>query len=101
NAGIDIMKPFIDITENDLRKILDVNLISQFHGMQKVLPSMKKVGGGSIVNISSLEGLRGTAGNSIYNAFKFGVTGLTKAVDQEYAEYDIRVNSVHPCTIQT
>lgn len=101
NAGIDIMKPFIDFTENDLRKILDVNLFSQFHGMQKVLPSMKKVGGGSIVNISSLEGLRGTAGNSIYNASKFGVTGLTKAVAQEYAEYDIRVNSVHPGAIQT
>src|SRR5699024_3589342 len=66
NAGIDIMKPFIDFTENDLRKVLDVNLISQFHGMQKILPSMKKVGSGSIINISSLEGLRGTAGNSIY-----------------------------------
>ncbi len=101
NAGIDIMKPFIEFTEDDLRKILDVNLISQFHGMQKVLPSMKKAGGGSIVNISSLEGLRGTAGNSIYNASKFGVTGLTKAVAQEYAEYDIRVNSVHPGAIQT
>jgi len=101
NAGIDIMKPFIDFTEDDLRKILDVNLISQFHGMQKVLPSMKKAGGGSIVNISSLEGLRGTAGNSIYNASKFGVTGLTKAVAQEYAEYNIRVNSVHPGAIQT
>lgn len=101
NAGIDIMKPFIDFTEDDLRKILDVNLISQFHGMQKVLPSMRKVNGGSIVNISSLEGLRGTAGNSIYNASKFGVTGLTKAVAQEYAEYNIRVNSVHPGAIQT
>src|SRR5699024_12166716 len=66
NAGIDIMKPFIDFTENDLRKILDVNIISQFHGMQKVLPSMNKVGGVSIVNISSLEGLRGTDGNSCY-----------------------------------
>src|SRR5699024_7499827 len=63
NAVIYIMKSFIDFTENDLRKILDVNLISQSHGMQKVHPSMKKVGGGSIVNISSLEGLRGTAGN--------------------------------------
>src|SRR5699024_9053114 len=101
NAGIDIMKPFIDFTENDLRKILDVNLFSQFHGMQKLLPSMKKVGGGSIVNISSLEGLRGTACNCIYNTSKIGVTGLTKAVAQEYAEYDIRVNSVHPGAIQT
>ena len=101
NAGIDIMKPFIEFTAADLQKLLDVNLFGNFHGMQKILPSMKKAGGGSIVNISSLEGLRGTAGNSIYNASKFAATGLTKAVAQEYAEYNIRVNSVHPGAIQT
>lgn len=101
NAGIDIMKKFIDFKDTELQKLLDVNLFSQFHGMQKVLPSMKKAGGGSIINISSLEGLRGTAGNSIYNASKFAVTGLTKAVAQEYAEYNVRVNSVHPGAIQT
>lgn len=101
NAGIDIMKPFVDFTPKDLQKLLDVNLFGNFHGMQKVLPSMKKAGGGSIVNISSLEGLRGTAGNSIYNASKFAATGLTKAVAQEYAEYNIRVNSVHPGAINT
>ena len=101
NAGIDIMKKFIDFKGSELQNLLDVNLFSQFYGMQKVLPSMKKAGGGSIINISSLEGLRGTAGNSIYNASKFAVTGLTKAVAQEYAEYGIRVNSVHPGAIQT
>ena len=101
NAGIDIMKPFIEFTAADLQKLLDVNLFGNFHGMQKILPSMKKAGGGSIVNISSLEGLRGTAGNSIYNASKFAATGLTKAVAQEYAEYNIRVNSVHPGAIRT
>lgn len=101
NAGIDIMKPFIEFTGTDLQKLLDVNLFGNFHGMQKILPSMKKAGRGSIVNISSLEGLRGTAGNSIYNASKFAATGLTKAVAQEYAEYNIRVNSVHPGAIQT
>lgn len=101
NAGIDFMKSFVDFTEEDLQKILDVNLFGNFHGMQKILPSMKKAGGGSIVNISSVEGLRGTAGNSIYNASKFAATGLTKAVAQEYAEFDIRVNSVHPGAIKT
>lgn len=101
NAGIDFMKKFIEFTEADLQKILEVNLFSQFHGMQKILPSMQKAGGGSIINVSSLEGLRGTAGNSIYNASKFAVTGLTKAVAQEYAEYNIRVNSVHPGAIKT
>lgn len=101
NAGIDIMKRFVDFTAAELQKLLDVNLFGNFHGMQKVLPSMRKAGGGSIINISSLEGLRGTAGNSIYNASKFAATGLTKAVAQEYAEYNIRVNSVHPGAINT
>lgn len=101
NAGIDIMKKFVDFTEKELQKMLEVNLFSQFHGMQAILSSMKKAGGGSIINISSLEGLRGTAGNSIYNASKFAVTGLTKAVAQEYAEFNIRVNTVHPGAIKT
>lgn len=101
NAGIDIMKPFIDFTAADFQKLLDVNVFGNFHGMQAVLPSMKKAGGGSIVNISSMEGLRPTGGNSIYSASKFAVTGLTKAVAQEYAEYNIRVNSVHPGAIWT
>lgn len=95
------MKSFIDFTAEELQKLLDVNLFGNFHGMQKVLPYMKKTGGGSIVNISSLKGLRGTAGNLIYNTSKFAATGLTKAVAQEYAEYNIRVNSVHPGAINT
>ncbi len=57
-AGIDIMKPFIDFTAEDFQKILNVNLSGNFHGMQAVLSSMQKAGGGSIVNISSMEGLR-------------------------------------------
>lgn len=101
NAGIDIMKPFIDFTEEEFRLLLSVNLIGDFHGMQAILPSMRRAGRGSIVNISSMEGLRPTALNSIYSASKFGVTGLTKAVAQEYAEYNIRVNSVHPGAIWT
>lgn len=101
NAGIDVMKQFVDFDEKDVQKIFEVNFFSQFHGMQKILPSMKKAGGGSIVNISSDEGLRPTAGNAIYSASKFAVTGLTKAVAQEYAEFGIRVNSVHPGAIKT
>lgn len=101
NAGIDVMKKFVDFTADDLQHMLNVNLFSQFHGMQEILASMKRAGGGSIVNISSDEGLRPTAGNSIYSTSKFAVTGLTKVVAQEYAEFGIRVNSVHPGAIQT
>ncbi len=101
NAGIDFMKPFVDFDAKTFQKILDVNLFGNFHGMQAVLPSMRRAGGGSIVNISSMEGLRPTGGNALYAASKFAVTGLTKAVAQEYAEYNIRVNSVHPGAVYT
>lgn len=101
NAGIDVMKKFVDYTEKDLQKILEVNLFGQFFGMQEILPSMQRAGGGSIVNISSDEGLRASPGNSAYSASKFAVTGLTQAVAQEFAEFNIRVNSVHPGAIQT
>lgn len=101
NAGIDFMKPFIDFTAETFQKILDVNLFGNFHGMQAVLPSMRRAGGGSIVNISSMEGLRPTGGNALYAASKFAATGLTKAVAQEYAQYNVRVNSVHPGAIWT
>lgn len=101
NAGIVINKKFEDFPEDEFRKILDINFIGQFHGMQKVLPSMKKAGKGSIINISSIDGLRGSAGNSAYDASKFAVRGLTKTVALEYAEYNIRVNSIHPGVIET
>lgn len=62
---------------------------------------MQKAGGRSIINFLSLENLLGKAVNSIYNASKFAVIGLTKAVAQEYAEHNVFVNSVHPGDIKT
>ncbi len=69
-------------------------------GMKAVIPQMKENGGGSIINISSLSGIYGI-GNAAYNSSKGGLRTLTKNVALDYAKYNIRVNSVHPGTIET
>ncbi|QHS23413.1 glucose 1-dehydrogenase [Virgibacillus sp. MSP4-1] len=101
NAGIVVTKKFDELTEDEYRKVVDINQVGVFLGMKTVLPSMKKAGDGSIINVSSINGLRGAAGNSAYDSSKFAVRGMTKSAALEFAEYGIRVNSVHPGVIQT
>ncbi len=99
NAGIATAKSIMDTTLEEYRRIVDINQVSVFLGMKAVLPSMQKAGGGSIVNISSMNGL--VAGAIGYTDTKFAVRGMTKAVAMEAAQYNVRVNSVHPGVIAT
>ncbi|WP_088008826.1 glucose 1-dehydrogenase [Indiicoccus explosivorum] len=99
NAGITMAKSMLQMTEEEYRRIVDINQVSVFLGMQAVVPSMQKAGGGSIVNISSMNGL--VAGAIGYTDTKFAVRGMTKAAAIECAHYGIRVNSVHPGVIAT
>ncbi|WP_249870547.1 glucose 1-dehydrogenase [Oceanobacillus saliphilus] len=102
NAGIDIPEINLeDYPEEKYRKVIDVNQVSVFLGMKHVVPSMKKAGGGSIVNISSLAGIVGANKKIAYTASKFAVRGMTKAAALELGEFGIRVNSVHPGFIRT
>ncbi|WP_042473636.1 SDR family NAD(P)-dependent oxidoreductase [Bacillus ndiopicus] len=102
NAGITglITQPIEEVEESTWDRILDINTKGPFLGIKAVLPEMKKVGGGSIVNISSLSGINGV-GNAAYNSSKGGLRLLTKNVALDYGKYNIRVNSVHPGTIET
>lgn len=99
NAGISISQSIAQMTEETYRKIVDINQVSVFLGMKAVMSSMQKAGGGSIVNISSLNGL--VAGAIGYTDTKFAVRGMTKAAAMEFAHFGVRVNSVHPGVIET
>jgi 3alpha(or 20beta)-hydroxysteroid dehydrogenase len=93
--------PFEDVELSEFRRVLDVNLVGQFIGIKAVLPSMKKAGGGAIVNVSSTAGFRATWGLGPYTTSKFGIRGLTKSWAIELGQYNIRVNSLHPGGVNT
>ncbi|MCM2981761.1 3-alpha-hydroxysteroid dehydrogenase [Niallia circulans] len=99
NAGITAAKSILQMTEEDYRRIVDINQVSVFLGIKTIIPSMQKAGGGSIINISSINGIVGGAVG--YTDTKFAVRGITKAAAVECTHYGIRVNSVHPGVIAT
>jgi SDR family mycofactocin-dependent oxidoreductase len=102
NAGIASFAPSWELTEQQFQEMVDVNLIGVWKTTTAVIPSMIERGrGGSIVLTSSLAGLVAYGNLSHYTAAKHGVTGLMRALAIELAPHNIRVNSVHPTTVDT
>ncbi len=101
NAGVLRFALIAEMPLTEFRRILDVNAVGCWLGMKAVIAPMTAAGGGSIVNISSIEGFTGAAGLSAYSASKFAIRGMTKAAAQELGSLGIRVNSVHPGGILT
>jgi 3alpha(or 20beta)-hydroxysteroid dehydrogenase len=101
NAGIANYAPLDQYSHADWDKIIAINLTGVFNGIKAAIPALEAAGGGSIVNMSSLAGMRGEAGMPGYVASKFAVRGLTKAAALDLARYRIRVNSIHPGIVRT
>jgi 3-oxoacyl-[acyl-carrier protein] reductase len=100
NAGITVDKLLLRMKEEDWDKVIQVNLKSAFNCTRAAVRYMMKTGG-SIVNISSIAGVMGNAGQANYAASKAGLIGFTKSVAKEYGERGIRVNAVAPGFIKT
>lgn len=101
NAGVVHFARIVDTELEDLRRVLDINLVGTFLGMKVVAPAMAGAGGGSIVNISSSSGIVGFPMVGAYVSSKWAVRGLTKTAALELGAANIRVNSVHPGGVDT
>lgn len=103
-ASAGVTQPRCDASELDLatwRHVLAVNLTGVFLTAQVAIPQLRRRGGGAIVVVSSVGGLRGSAGYSAYVASKHGVIGLMRSLANELADDGIRVNAVCPGTVDT
>lgn len=101
NAGIVAYGPIADMDPDDFRRVIDINLTGTFLGMHFAVPSLRRAGGGAIVNISSTAGMQGYPTIGAYTASKWGVRGITKSAAMELGPDRIRVMSIHPGPIRT
>lgn len=100
-AGIAFRKSAMDLSAEDWRRVIDINLTGTFLASQAAARRMADKSGGSIVNLTSISGQRGGTGRCAYGASKAGIIGLTQTLAMEWAEYGIRVNAVAPGPTQT
>jgi 3alpha(or 20beta)-hydroxysteroid dehydrogenase len=101
NAAVLLFKSITDTTPEDYLNVIRVNQLGTFLGIRTAIEPMKAAGCGSIINVSSIDGLHSATGLSAYSSSKWAVRGLTKNAAIELGQYGIRVNSLHPGGVYT
>ena len=101
NAGVIVNGELVDTSDEDIENVITTNTLGSIYAAKAALSYMKKQRSGLIVNVVSQSGLSARANRSIYNASKWALTGFTKALQQEAANYDVRVTGFYPGTIKT
>jgi 3alpha(or 20beta)-hydroxysteroid dehydrogenase len=96
-----LFKTIVDTSRAEFDRVMDINLAGTFLGIKLVGGHMVTRGQGSIVNISSADGMKGANGLGAYCASKWGIRGLTKVAAMEFGHRGVRVNSIHPGGIDT
>jgi 3alpha(or 20beta)-hydroxysteroid dehydrogenase len=96
NAGVLHMGPIVDVSAEEVTRVLAVNLAGPTFGIKHCAPLLRDAGGGSIVNISSIDGILGMNSVAIYSASKWGIRGLTRSAALELGAWKVRVNAVCP-----
>lgn len=102
NAGIEGKQaPLVDYDIDVFKKVIDINLLGVYYGMKYVIPELQKNGGGRIVNVASVGGIRGVLNQTAYVATKHAVAGMTKNAALEYGKDNILTNAIAPGAILT
>jgi 3-oxoacyl-[acyl-carrier protein] reductase len=101
NAGVGIFAPVEQLSPEQWRRMIDLNLSGVYYCCHEAIPRMKAAGGGYIINISSLAGKNPFAGGAGYNASKFGLNGFTEAMMLDHRQDDIRVSYIMPGSVDT
>ncbi|MCM3636651.1 3-ketoacyl-ACP reductase [Sporosarcina luteola] len=101
NAGIGKFGKFLELTPEEFKNIIDVNLMGMYYVTRAVLPEMIERQTGDIINVSSTAGQKGAPVTSAYSASKFGVLGLTESLMLEVRKHNIRVTALTPSTVAT
>jgi len=101
NAGIYQPVPALELDDAAWQEMIGINLTGVWNTVKAALPHLIANGGGSVILTSSVLGLKGTANSVHYNTAKHGVVGIMRSIANEFAQHRIRVNSVHPTTVNT
>ena len=101
NAGVFPLNRMVTTSVEEFHRTMDINALGVFLGMKSCAPALIESGNGSIINISSVAGMRASVGSFAYGASKWAVRGMTKTAAVELARKGVRVNSIHPGVIET